>query len=198
MKNLVLSQMALTLVIGLALSSESLAQRHSQQQQPPGYTVVEGYPNQMRPQRPGYYEETIQIQIGRVIQNEVLPLRRLGRIDERYNGFEVVAVTGYTRPVGPYSTQAYLVGDRSSFAQQFNPDYQLNLIPNPRMIIGETVRTVQLDIRGALFVDIVYVTLRQRIQPPPPPPHKKPPPTPPRKTPHSRHHITHLNLRHRQ
>jgi hypothetical protein len=162
MKSLVLSQLVLTVILGLAVSNESFAQR--------------------RPYNPGqssrFYEETVQIPIGRVVQNEILHLKRLGQINQRYDGFEVVSVTGQTRPVGRYGAQVYLVADQSSFAQQINPDYNLNLFPNYRLILGQTAQTLQLDVRGSLYVDVLFVQLRGRQQNPQPPPYNPPQPPP--------------------
>jgi hypothetical protein len=183
MKKLVISQFVLTAVLGLTLSSESFAQRHQQQQ--PGQPVVVNYPGHgsegMRDRNPpgySYQDQVINIFVGRVVQNEVLRLRQLANIGVQFDNAEVISVVGRTRPMGPYATQVYLMSEGNSYAEQFNPEYQLRLLPNYRLFLARGTN-LQLDVRGSLFVDDLQITVRTQVQYPAPPPRPPEPPRPP-------------------
>lgn len=184
MKKLVISQLALTAVLGLTISSESFAQRHQQQQ--PGQPVVVNYPGNgregLRDRNPypgyGYQDQVINVYVGRAVQNEILRLRQLANLGAQFDNAEIISVVGRTRPMGPYSTQAYLISEGYSYAEQFNPEYQLRLVPNYRLYLSRGT-TLQLDVRGSLFVDDLQITVRTQVQYPAPPPRPPEPPRPP-------------------
>lgn len=128
--------------------------------QQPGYPGQPGYPNQ-----PGYQDgrtETKKIYIGRSVRDEVLDLRRLAGIGQQHRGMEVVAVRARTRPDSPYTTTVQLLADRRNVATQVNPGKRINLIPNQRLVLGSTVRELEMYITGSTFVDEITIELKDR------------------------------------
>lgn len=134
----------------------------------PGYPS-DPYPGQ--PGNPGYGSEVKRIYIARNIVNETLPLRQLAGIGRQYIGWEVVSVRARTQPTNPGRTVAQLVSDGRVVATQINPGYQIDLVPQYRLILGESGNSLQLGIGGGTFIDTIEIELRRDgggYNPPPP------------------------------
>lgn len=134
------------------------------------------YPGQPGPGQPypGYGSEVKRIYIGRQIVNETLMLRQLGGIDRSYDGYEVVSVRAQTRLTNSGRTIAQLISDGRVVASQNDPGYQINLMPQYRLVLGQTGNSLQLGIGGGIFIDSIDVELRRDggdYNPPPPPPY---------------------------
>lgn len=130
-----------------------------------------GYPNDPYPGQPSYGYEVKRIYIGRTIFNETLPLRQLAGIGREFSGWEVLSVRARTRPTNSGRTVAQLVSDNRVIATQINPGYQIDLIPQYRLVLGETGNTLQLGIGGSTFIDSIEIELRRDgggYNPPPP------------------------------
>lgn len=141
---------------------------------PPPAETAPVYPRPGRPGGPGFGRpghggpgyndtQTVQAYIGRSIMNEILPLRRLARL-EQYAGYEIVSVSANTRPDSPYRTDVQLIADGYVVAAQINPGYQINLYPQQRLILDQNVRRLELGIRGSTYIDVINITLRRLNQ----------------------------------
>jgi len=139
---------------------------------------------------PGFGQTEVKtVYLGRAVRNERLRLRQLAGLNERYRGYEVVAVRAHTRPNSSGRTTAQLVVDGRIVASQINPGYQINLIPNRRLVLGSTAREVLLTIDGSTQIEEIQIELLSQggghddgggYYPPPQepnfPPHEPPPP----------------------
>lgn len=128
------------------------------------------YPNDPYPGDPGYGSEIKRAYIGRDLSNETLPLRRLAGIGQEYSGWEVVAVRANVRPSYQGRAMAQLISDGRVIATQMNADYQINLIPQYQLVLGNNASSLQLGINGGLYIDSIEIELRRGggYNPPPP------------------------------
>lgn len=135
----------------------------------PGYGPVPGYPQQPPPQHPGYpapapgYGETRitrTAHIQRYVRNEFLPLRRLADIDMHYRGFNVQSVQVIMRPTRYGNANLRLIINRHIQDERsvYN-ETSLMLFPNGYAEIGEDVNSLQLDVRGEVYIERVQVEL---------------------------------------
>ena len=133
-----------------------------------------GYPNDPypgNPGQPGYDSEVKRIYINRNIVNETLPLRQLAGIGRQYDSWEVVSVRARVQTTNPGRTVAQLVSDGRVVATQINPNYQIELMPQYRLILGQSANNLQLGIGGGIFIETIEVELRRDgggYNPPPP------------------------------
>lgn len=119
----------------------------------PGYPQDPGYPTD-----PVYGNREVRsIYIGRSVRNERLPISQMAGLDSQYRGWEVVAVRAQTRPDSPSQTVAQLLSNGRIVASQVNPGYQINLMPNSRIILGSS--GLQLAISGSTIIDTVEVEM---------------------------------------
>lgn len=129
-----------------------------------------GRPSRPRPGRPGHggpgypnqgYNEIKSVYIGRAVYNESLPLRELAGLDRSYAGSEVVSIRANTQPNSPSRTVVQLIADGRVVAQQINPGYQINIIPNQRLILGQNVRSLQLVINGSTVIQQIDIEINR-------------------------------------
>ncbi|MGZ3691981.1 MAG: hypothetical protein ACXVAX_10785, partial [Pseudobdellovibrio sp.] len=113
------------------------------------------------PSNPGYGSDTKTIYVSRNVMNESIDLRAYGGVDYNYQGWEIVAVRANTRPNSPTQTVAQIVVDGRVFATQINPGYQINLIPQQTLIVGENANDIRLSVVGGTYIDSNQVELRQ-------------------------------------
>lgn len=124
----------------------------------PPYNPPPQYPDY--PSNPDYGQREVKTMfIGRSVQNERFPLRKLADIGSRYNGWEVVSVRANTRPNSSARTTVLLNSDGRIVASQVNPGYQVILIPNTRLILGSNLAGLEFTIQGSTIVDEVYIEL---------------------------------------
>ncbi len=143
---------------------------------PSPYDPQPGYPGN----NPGYGDHDVRSAwIQRNVTNERLPLRELTGLDSFYRGWEVLSVRANTRPNNAGRTIVQLVADGRIIATQYNPGYQINLNPQVRLILGQTVRNLQLVVNGSTYIEDIQVeVLSQQNGLPPLPPPNEPPPYP--------------------
>lgn len=127
-----------------------------------------GYPGQPHepgyPDHPGYDDgqtEVRSVYIGRSVRNEVLDLRRLAGLGIHYRGWEVVSVRAKTRPDSPYTTTVQLLADGRNVATQVNPGKRINLIPTQRLVLGSSVRELEMYISGSTIIEEIAIEIRQ-------------------------------------
>lgn len=123
-----------------------------------------GYPGQpVQPDFPDYQDDQSNVKtiyLGRSVRDEVLNLRQLAGLGQAYRGWEVVSVRARTRPDSPYRTTVQLLADRRNVATQVNPGNRINLVPNQRLVLGSSVRELEMYITGSTFVDEIQIELR--------------------------------------
>jgi hypothetical protein len=126
---------------------------------PPGYRPPQPPPRPPRPQPapPSYGHRVEQIYIGRSVRNETIPLIQMAGLRARYQGWEIVSVRAQTRPDSPSLTVAQLISDGRIISEQRNPGYQIHLMPNLRVIVGQS--TLQLGILGSTIIDTIDIEL---------------------------------------
>lgn len=168
----------LTLLAILATASVSNAQfgiqpgdgfddgdQHSMCDNPydPNCSTQPGYPGQ--PHDPDYNDdqssEVKSIYLGRSVRNEVLDLRRLAGLGVHYRGYEVVSVRARTRPDSPYTTTVQLLADGRNVATQVNPGKRINLVPTQRLVLGSSVRELEMYISGSTYIEEIAIEIRQ-------------------------------------
>lgn len=117
-----------------------------------------GYPSD--PNYPSYGDRQVrQVYIGRSVRNERLPISQMAGLDSQFRGWEVVAVRAQTRPDSPSQTIAQLISNGRIVAEQRNPGYSLNLMPNSRVIIGGYNGGLELTIVGSTQIDTLEIEL---------------------------------------
>ncbi|MFZ3229883.1 MAG: hypothetical protein WA160_06745 [Pseudobdellovibrio sp.] len=132
-------------------------------------------PYEPNPNQPSYGSEVKTIYIGRSVRNERLPLRELAGLNSSFNGSEVLSVRGSVRPDISGRTVVQLVADGRVIATQSSPNYQINLMPNMRVLLGQTVRSLQLVVSGSLIINDLQIEISRNggggYNPQPPPPY---------------------------
>ena len=129
----------------------------------PGYPGQPGHPGQ--PDFPDHNDgqsDVKTIYVGRSVRDEVLDLRRLAGIGQQHRGMEVVSVRARTRPDSPYTTTVQLLADRRNVATQVNPGKRIKLIPNQRLVIGSSVRELEMYVTGSTYIEEIEIELRER------------------------------------
>lgn len=125
----------------------------------PGQPHEPGYPDQ-----PGYddgHTEVKSIYLGRSVRNEVLNLRKLAGLGIHYRGYEVVSVRARTRPDSPYTTTVQLLADGRNVATQVNPGKRINLVPTQRLVLGSSVRELEMYISGSTYIEEIVIEIRE-------------------------------------
>ena len=99
--------------------------------------------------------------MARAVKDESLPLRVLAGIGPEYANWEVVSVTGNTRPNSPARTTATLIANGRALATQVNPGSRISLLPSRRLTLGElNLGDLQLSIGGSTYIDNLEIELR--------------------------------------
>jgi hypothetical protein len=124
----------------------------------PGYPGHPGYDDDDQGHHDG--REVKRIYIGRSVRNEVLNLRQLSGVGVQYRGWEVLAVRARTRPNSPHQTTVQLLADGYVVDTQTNPGDRIRLKPNRRLVIGSSVRELEMWISGSTFIEEISVVVR--------------------------------------
>lgn len=120
----------------------------------------DGYPNDPYPGQPGYGSEIKRAYVGRMLINETLPLNNLAGIGYAYKGWEVVSVRATVRP-NQGRAMAQLISDGRVVATQMDAVYEINLVPQFRLFLGDRNNNLQLGINGGLFIESIEIELRR-------------------------------------
>ncbi|MDH5749656.1 MAG: hypothetical protein OEY85_10145 [Rhodospirillales bacterium] len=109
----------------------------------------------------GTEEKTIRI--GRIVQNETLPLRRLLGLDRKFLGYRVETVTVriHSRPDRHMARGALRLIADGAVADHKRAGFErdVRLVPWNGGVIGRDFRTLRLDVRGRVRVRSIRVTL---------------------------------------
>lgn len=146
-------------------------------------------PYEPKPGQPSYGNEIRSVNLNRIVRNERLSLRQLAGLGSAYSGSEVVAVRAYAHAdQSGRAANIQLVADGRIVGQQTTAGY-INIIPNQQLILGSSVRSLQLVVSGSLIIDQIQIEISRsgggypQPTPPPPPPQYPPqqpyPPYPP-------------------
>lgn len=106
----------------------------------------------------GRQEQKI-IYLNRSVANETLPLRQLANIGPNYDGYTVESVVVDLRSSG-YGASISLMADGRVEDAAYSPQGSIALHPQFRAVLGQDIRTLQLDVRG--FADIQSITVNLR------------------------------------
>lgn len=109
------------------------------------------------PGRGGRQEQKI-VYLNRRIANETLALRQLAGIGENYRGYTVESVNVEVRRSGPRAELALLVDGRLE-ESAYSPQGYVQLRPRFGAVIGEDIRTLQLEVRGQTEVGSITINL---------------------------------------
>ncbi len=131
----------------------------------PGYPGNPG-PYPPAPGNPGYFERR-EIFIGRYLRDENLDLLQLARLNSTFDRGTVIESVEFVGRDGG-SSRLLLLADGMIVAQNSFPGSYGTIYPNRFLQLGQTVRQVDLAVRGKLWVD--QITLRIRSQYPNPGP----------------------------
>ncbi len=156
------------------------------------YEPIHRHDNYPRP--PSYGQSEVKtVYVGRSVTNERLPLLQLAGFSRYDDGAEILSVRANTQPNSSSRTIVQLIADGRIVAQQVNPGYQINLVANQRLILGQTIRSLQLVVNGSTIIRDIQIEVLQAGQdngdnnpyPPPgyvpgpgpimPPPYENPP-----------------------
>ncbi|MGE9745574.1 hypothetical protein [Bdellovibrio bacteriovorus] len=121
-----------------------------------------GYPGDDFGNGGGYgRQERKVIYLNRRVNNETLHLRQLAGIGENYRGYVVESVEAEFRSSG-YNTEVILLTDGRREESVYSPQGSVLLRPQYRAVLGEDIRTLQLEIRGNAQLESVTVNLREQ------------------------------------
>lgn len=133
----------------------------------PGPVPAPGYPGDDFGNGGGYgRQERKVIYLNRRVNNETLQLRQLAGIGENYRGYAVESVEAEFRSSG-YNTEVSLLTDGRREESVYSPQGSVLLRPISRAVLGEDIRTLQLEIRGNAQLVSVTVNLREQSYNPP-------------------------------
>lgn len=127
---------------------------------PPRYPEYPDRPG--RPDRPGHPSDIVRsISIYRTISNEKLALRQLLDLDRDYRGLRIESVTVTADSSYANAELQLLINGRVEDYQRANSNY-IVLQPRVNDEIGSEIRTLQLDVRGSLYIRTIEVRLSDR------------------------------------
>lgn len=107
--------------------------------------------------RNGRQEQKI-IYLSRRVSNETLQLRQLANIGENYRGYTVESVVIDVRRSGPRAELALLADGRMEQTAN-SPQGLVQLRPRFRAVLGEDIRTLQLEVSGNAEIGSITINL---------------------------------------
>lgn len=107
--------------------------------------------------RNGRQEQKV-IYINRHMSNETLHLRQLAGIGENYRGYTVESVIVDVRRSGPRA-EVSLLADGRMEETAYSPQGRVQLRPRFRAVLGEDIRTLQLEVRGNAEIGSITINL---------------------------------------
>jgi len=97
--------------------------------------------------------------IDRRVENTVLPLRRLFDLGRDYTGYRVSTVVVTLRPLKHRGRVKLLVNGRAVDGQVIRRAGTIRLHLDGKRIVGRNLRSLQLDVRGKMFVKSIKIKL---------------------------------------
>lgn len=93
------------------------------------------------------------------VKNQILDLKKWGLVNDNYEGYQVVAISGNLVPNSPAKTVVQLLADGVVVASQTNPGKKLRLTPNQVIVWGD-IGTLKLKIIGSTKITNLSIRLR--------------------------------------
>lgn len=97
--------------------------------------------------------------IRRNFRNETIALRRTMNIGSDYRGHRVESIVITTKPRKSRGRLRLMVNGRAVDSERVGNSYKVRLTPQSRTVIGKTVRSLQLGVRGKVFIKDIRVNL---------------------------------------
>ena len=104
--------------------------------------------------------EIVTIKLNDRVRNAVLPLRKLADLGRDYAGFRVMKVVVHLRPTDRKQRFNLLGNDRVLDRAHGRERRTVTLRPERPAILGETVRSLQLGVRGTARIKAIDIKLR--------------------------------------
>lgn len=123
-----------------------------------GAYIVPGRPPVRPGPHPGGRQDQKIIYINSRVVNEVLHLRQLAGLGEQYNGYTVESVVLDVRASGPRAELSLLTDGRLE-ETVYSPRGIVHLQPRFGTVLGQDIRTLQLDVRGVADIQSITINL---------------------------------------
>lgn len=101
------------------------------------------------------------IYLNRRVSHETLALRNLAGIGEEYRGYLVDSVEVEVTRSGPQAELSLLTDGRAE-ETVYSPQGPVLLRPRYRAVLGEDIRTLQLEVRGNAQIGSITINLREQ------------------------------------
>jgi hypothetical protein len=101
----------------------------------------------------------VERKIHRRVVNGTLPIRKLLDLDRSYKGYRVKSVAVKIRPGRSYGRVKLLVNGRTVDRERLNNDTWITLRTNEDKTIDRDLRTLELGVRGKVYIKDIKVTL---------------------------------------
>jgi len=103
---------------------------------------------------------TVSVVIDEKVGNEVIPLRRLLDLDNRYRGYKVQKVVVRLKPRNRHGRLSLLVDGRVMDRASTRGVNEIVFKPDHREILGHTTRRLQLAMKGKAHIRSISVQIR--------------------------------------
>ncbi len=95
----------------------------------------------------------------RYFRNDRIALRRVMKIGSDYRGHRIDSIVVTTKPGISRGRIRLLVNGRHVDSERLGKSYKVRLHPESRTVIGRTVRSIQLGIKGKVYIKNIKVKL---------------------------------------
>lgn len=125
----------------------------------PGRPNRPGRPQQPRPDRPNYPTPGMEVYLGQYFRNQPLNLNRVFGLSSWENrGQEVRSVTLMVSDPDAFANLD-LIADGFVVASDSRPRHIVTLVPRKRLVFGQSLETLLVNIRGGIFIERVAIDL---------------------------------------
>ena len=104
--------------------------------------------------------EVVRIDLDDKVRNSVLPLRKLAGLDRAYHGHRLLKVVVHLRPTDRKQRFDLIGGDYVLDRAKGRDRRRVTLRPDYPVFLGETVRSLQLGVRGTAKIRAIEIALR--------------------------------------
>jgi len=105
----------------------------------------------------------VERKIHRRVVDDTLPIRRLLDLDGSYKGYKVKSVAVKIRPNRSYGRVKLLVNGQVVDRERIDNDNWITLRTDDDKTIGRDLKSLQLDVRGKLYIKDIKVTLKRPV-----------------------------------
>jgi len=104
--------------------------------------------------------EVVRIDLDEKVRNSVLPLRKLAGLDRAYHGHRLLKVVIHLRPTGRKQRFDLIGSDYVLDRAKGRHLKRVTLRPDYPVFLGETVRSLQLGVRGTAKIRSIEIALK--------------------------------------